>query len=108
MGQPYSWKEIYGFCSVLLCKVEGNFLYLEGRFHGGFFALLVSGAYIWRGLYMEGLIFGILGYVQTDLTTANNVGICRPTMLRPFAQGFTFNTVSIPLAGYSLEAISVS
>ena len=108
MGQPYSWKEIYGFCSVLLCKVKGNFLYLEGRFHGGFFALRVSGAYIWRGLYMEGLIFGILSYVQTDLTTANNVGICGPTMLRSFAQGFTFNTVSIPLAGYSLEAISVS
>ena len=26
----------------------------------GFFALRVWGAYIWRGLYMEGLIFGIL------------------------------------------------
>ena len=40
---------------------EGNFpstsprggLYLEGRFNGGFFALPVWGAYIWRGLYME-------------------------------------------------------
>ena len=49
---------------------EGNFqvqapwggLYLEGRFNGGFFALRVWGAYIWRGLYMEGLIFGILRY----------------------------------------------
>ena len=46
---------------------EGNFpstspggLYLEGRFNGGFFALPPWGAYIWRGLYMEGLIFGIL------------------------------------------------
>ena len=34
---------------------EGNFpstsrgLYLEGRFNGGFFALPVLGAYIWRG-----------------------------------------------------------
>ena len=37
-------------------------LYLEGRFNGGFFALPVWGAYIWRGLYMEGLIFGILRY----------------------------------------------
>ena len=55
-----------------------------------------------------GLIFGVLQCVQTDLTTPNNVGICRPTMLHPFAQGFTFNTVSIPLAGYSLEVISVS
>ena len=43
---------------------EGNFpstspggLYLEGRFNGGFFALPVWGAYIWRGLYMERLIF---------------------------------------------------
>ena len=31
-------------------------------FSGGFFALRVWGAYIWRGLYMEGLIFGILRY----------------------------------------------
>ena len=48
---------------------EGNFqvqapgdLYLEVRFNGGFFALRVWGAYIWGGLYMEGLIFGILRY----------------------------------------------
>ena len=37
-------------------------LYLEGRFNGGVFALPVWGAYIWRGLYLEGLIFGILRY----------------------------------------------
>ena len=37
-------------------------LYLEGQFNGGFFLLQVWGAYIWRGLYMEGLIFGILRY----------------------------------------------
>ena len=36
------------------------FVYLEGLFNGGFFALRVWGAYIWRGLYKEGLIFGIL------------------------------------------------
>ena len=36
-------------------------LYLEGRFNGGFFALRVSGAYIWKDLYMEGLIFGLYG-----------------------------------------------
>ena len=42
-------------------------LYLEGRFNGGFFfALPVKGACIWRGLYMEGLIFGILRYVKTS------------------------------------------
>ena len=35
---------------------------LEGQFNGGFFALPDWGAYIWRGLYMEGLIFGILRY----------------------------------------------
>ena len=40
---------------------EGNFpstsprggLYLEGRFNGGFFALPVWGAYIWKGLFLE-------------------------------------------------------
>ena len=35
-------------------------LYLEGRFNAGSFSLRFCGAYIWRGLYMEGLIFGIL------------------------------------------------
>ena len=35
-------------------------LHLEERFNRGFFALPVWGACSWRGLYMEGLIFGIL------------------------------------------------
>ena len=42
-------------------------LYMEGRFNGGFFGLRVWGAYIWRGLYMEGLIFGILRYLLAQL-----------------------------------------
>ena len=33
-------------------------LYLEGQFNGGFFALQVRGAYIWRGLFSE--FYGIL------------------------------------------------
>ena len=32
----------------------GGGLYLEGRFYGGFFALPVWGAYIWRGLIIHG------------------------------------------------------
>ena len=47
--------------SISKYKSPGG-LYLEGRFSGGFFMLLVWGAYIWRGLHMEGLIFGILQY----------------------------------------------
>ena len=43
----------------------GGGLYLEGRFNRGFFALRISGAYIWRGLYMERLIFGNLRYFKT-------------------------------------------
>ena len=53
---------------------EGNFpsrsprgaYILEGRFNGGFFVLPVLGAYFWRGLYMEGLIFGILRYHREE------------------------------------------
>ena len=58
--------------ALLYFVFEGNFpstmyklpggLYLKGQFNGGFFALPVWGAYIWRGLYIEGLIFGILRY----------------------------------------------
>ena len=32
---------------------RGLILILEGRFYGGFFALRVLGAYIWRGLFSE-------------------------------------------------------
>ena len=51
--------------SIFQVQAPGG-LYLEGRFNGGFFALPVWGAYIWRGLYMEGLIFGILRYWVID------------------------------------------
>ena len=36
----------------------------RGNLTEGFFALPVWGAYIWRRLYMDGLIFGILRYFQ--------------------------------------------
>ena len=42
-------------------------LYLEGRFNGGFFVLQVWGAFIWRGLYIDGLIFGILRYIYSKM-----------------------------------------
>ena len=69
-GLACSGKEIYHFCFVLLC-IGGQIpstsplggLYPEGRFRGEFFPLRFWGAYIWRGLYMEGLIFGILWYI---------------------------------------------
>ena len=49
---------------------KGNFpyykppggLYLEGQCNGGFFALAV-----WGGIYLEGLIFGILRYEVQNL-----------------------------------------
>ena len=61
------------FCFALIsiwgqfskCKPPGG-LYMEGRFNGGFFALPVWGAYIWKGLYMEGLIFRILWYLDEN------------------------------------------
>ena len=69
IGLACSGKEIYHFCFVLLC-IRGQIpstsppggLYSEGRFNGVFFALRFWGAYICWGLYMEGLIFGILRY----------------------------------------------
>ena len=72
IGPACSRKEIYHYCFVLLC-IRGQIpstspprgLYSEGRFKGEFFALLFWGAYIWRGLYMEGLTFGILRYTNT-------------------------------------------
>ena len=69
VGLDCSGEEIYHFHFVLHC-IRGQIpstsppggLYSEGRFNGGVFASQFWGAYIWRGLYMEGLIFGILRY----------------------------------------------
>ena len=75
IGLACSGKEIYQFCFVLLC-IRGQIprtspprgLYSEGRFNGGFFALRFWGAYIWRAfIYIEGLIFGILRYLEEHL-----------------------------------------
>ena len=58
---------IFNIFALFYFVFEGKFqvqvpggLYSEGRFNGGFFALRFWGASIWRGLYMEGLIFRIL------------------------------------------------
>ena len=65
-GRKFTVFALYlrGICKY---KPPGG-LYLEGRFNGGFFALRVWGVYF-RGLYMEGLIFGILRY----FTQFNNI-----------------------------------
>ena len=75
---------MYCFCLVLLF-IWGQFsnpqggLYLEGQFNRGFFVLPVWGAYIWRGLYMGGLINGILRYFLTNLPLS-----CIPRWLPDF------------------------
>ena len=68
IGLACSGKEIYHFCFVLLC-IRGQIpstsppggLYLEGRFTKGFLCYDFGGLIIiWRGLCVEGLIFGII------------------------------------------------
>ena len=104
VGRKFTVFALFNFVKLRAISYIWRGDLTEGFLRYVFGGLIFGAADTWEG----GLIFGMLRYVQTDLSTANNVGICRPTMLRPFAQGFTFNTVSIPLAGYSLEAISVS
>ena len=48
---------LYSFCSVLF-QIWRQFPITRPR---GFFALRVRGAFIWRDLYMEGLIFEFYG-----------------------------------------------
>ena len=73
-------KFIVFLCFTLYLRAISKYkplggLYLEGRFNGGFFALEVWGAYIWRGLYMEGLIFGILWYLHSSDVSLSNLAI---------------------------------
>ena len=46
-------------------------LYLEGRFNGGFFALPVKGAYIWRGLVSKFTVCNKIEDKEKVRTTAN-------------------------------------
>ena len=73
IGLAFSWKEIYRFCFVLLC-IEGNFqvqaprtaFIWRGDLTECFLRYEFGGAYIWWGLYMEGLIFEILKKKQNS------------------------------------------
>ena len=68
------WEENLPFCFVLLW-IRGQIpstsslggLHSEGRFNGGIFALRFWGAYIWRALYIEELIFGNVRYYKKDV-----------------------------------------
>ena len=62
VGRKFTDFALFYFVFKGKYKPPGG-LYLEGRFNGGFFALLVWEVYIWRGLHMGGLIFGILRYL---------------------------------------------
>ena len=59
--------EVIGSCYLrAIFQVQApEGLMFEGQSNGGVFALPVWGTYIWRGLFMERLIFGILRYVMT-------------------------------------------
>ena len=86
IGLACSGKEIYHFCFVLLC-IRGQIpstsppggLYSEGRFNEGFFGLRIWGTCIWRGLYVEEIIFGILRYllVSSKITASYQTNISK-------------------------------
>ena len=68
LGFKISWASLtvgrkFTVVALFYSAFKGNFhVQAPWGLIGGFFALRVWGAYIWRGLYMEGLIFGILQY----------------------------------------------
>ena len=77
IGLACSGKEIYYFCFCCTLYLRANSitspprgLYSEGRFNGGFFELQFWGAYIWSGLYMEGLFSEFYGKYRCCLLAA--------------------------------------
>ena len=73
LGRPYSWKEIYRFCFVLLYKIEGNFHVQApgGLVFGGAISRRASCVMSLGGLYLEGLIHG--GAYFRNFTVCNCV-----------------------------------
>ena len=67
IGLACSGKEIYHFFFVFLCiwvQAPRGRAYRRGDVMEGFLHCDFGGLIFWRGLYMEGLIFGILRYVH--------------------------------------------
>ena len=86
MGKPYYYivGRKFTVFTLFYFLFEGNFqvqasrgggLYLEGRFNGGFFALRVLGAYIWRGLFSE--FYGIMLFYKVKKFLASSVQVVR-------------------------------
>ena len=71
-------------------------------FEGNFPSTSPRGAYIWRGLYMEGLIFGILRYANESHNCTNLVFVMssplfsqKKLQMVDFFSGFSFATVLV-------------
>ena len=69
-------------------KPLGGLYYFEGAIHGGSFALLVWRAYIWRGLCVEGLIFGILWCLPKPKAEVIIIDLLATDKSRYFAQPY--------------------
>ena len=70
MGFKIDWASLkvgrkFAVFALFYFVFEGNFPSTNppGDLTEGVFALPIWGAYIWRGLYIKGLIFGILRYI---------------------------------------------
>ena len=105
LGQPLVGRKFTIF-ALFYFAFEGNFqvqapggLYSEGRFNGGFFALRFWGAYIWRGLYMEGLIFGILWYFK--IIRLGGSEICLPDVNMHYNQCYQLQKNVFPGIQYN-------
>ena len=76
IGPAYNWKKMYHFCFVLVCiwaaiykyqPPQGAYIRRGDVTEVFFFLRWVWGAYIWRGLYKEEVIFGILWYHKNQI-----------------------------------------
>ena len=97
--EPYSWKEIYRFCFVLLCISEGNFQ-----------VQAPGGAYIWRGLFSEVYGTPIIQFVQMSWSfllkkrnTLLSVGIVFVKHALKFRKQYFFANLSFPRACNALD-----
>ena len=92
LGLPYSWKEIYRFCFVLLCIWRAYIRrgdLTEGFLRYEFGGLIFGGAHTWRGLFSE--FYGILLGSRSLVGTPS--GVSRFDLFRQFCiQEFSADT----------------
>ena len=89
MGRKFTIFALFNFVfeSKFQVQAPGGAYIGRGDLTESFLRYEFGGAYIWRGVYMEGLIFGILRYTATSSRTLMRKIVSNEVTMNPPVEG---------------------